>query len=1537
MGEIYPSLAQCAIVAAALKILLFPAYKSTDFEVHRNWLAITHSLPLWEWYYEKTSEWTLDYPPFFAYFEWVMSQVAKLVDPAMLRVWNLEYGSWETVYFQRCTVIVTELVLVYALQMFVDSSHGASKRAAQAAAISILLSPGLLIIDHIHFQYNGCMYGLLIASLVLARKRSGLLASGLLFAALLCMKHIYLYLAPAYFVFLLRAYCLSPKNMLQIQFLNCLKLGGGIAAILGTAFGPFALKGQIPQILSRLFPFSRGLCHAYWAPNVWAVYSFLDRVLIMAAPRIGLPVKVEALQSVTRGLVGDTSFAVLPDITPRMCFALTLLFQAIPLVKLFFQQPPAWDSFIGAVTLCGYASFLFGWHVHEKAVLLVIIPFSLIALKDRRYLSAFRPLAVAGHVSLFPLLFTPAEFPIKTVYTIFWLVLFLMAFDRLAPASSQKRLFLFDRFSTIYITISIPLIFYCSLLHGIIFGKSYEFLPLMFTSSYSAIGVVLFKRKPVQFLTVPQIEDDQQEVWHIPQTGEIFVSYDDYLNRMDFYKQKRFICTITGHSGLNFFEALQSELEGAEEVEQAFPEPLKGPVLRRVQFQTVSRIDALVDQIYDEFKNDYYPGEAVTVHVVGGERLQGVVRDKTRFGSKVLPDGTITPPFSRYIVSLEGRSDKEAVVDDAHIFRDRKVFTKSILRSFIKKTVTREAWNGAPWLVKHDVADQYHIDTRIPPYLRYDNKLLERKQIQAQKRMSQSSDAAGGMGGELSPTGPTRLPELKPAPKSHKSKAQQAALAAQQQHGGVLKNRHSGGLNGHEPGKFMHMPLPGNPFQFPTAYRDGSASHPSPVVWQPEPPPPPPPPKYPIEDLQLEPRGRVRPQLKYMCSDLPVKLEDATAVTPLPYSDKILMKSIGPLLETWDTLNVYCEIFKLDSFTFDDYVEAMQIASEDVQVQLYDEIHCAVLKVLVSSEKEGGKVQIQLPELEDEEEEEEEEEESTMPTPEPEPQPKGRATRSSMAKLEAERLAAEIAAAEKQQQDAEDAPKHRAEDVLKDYDWIEHLRKRDFKEGGWELIMVGLLHQLSKNERQKANCEELLQQLVPIDVEPSRETVRQRYASLDINYRVQALQIICMLTAETKAIRGYMEDCSEQMTAYRKEKIEWQRKRKQAIEELKGLNDQRKILLPDNMPPSPPLEATKTNGDVKMSDVEDATPIDASDEVADSDDEPVGRKLRRGHDRAAERKRKAEKEQERKEKAEAAAKVPKQSKQFLKVLKDIAKKEAEITECENEIAIIDNDLREADCPRTRVLGKDRFWNRYYWFERNGMPYGGLPNSSTASAGYANGCIWVQGPDELEREGYIDMPPEYQNEYRARFNMTVPERKEKEEGKTSHVFNATQWGFYADPEEVDALLEWLDPRGFNEVKLRKEIVNYREKITRHMEKRKEYLAPLANKGEKKKEEAVVTNGTGNKRMSTRGRTAPTTPEPPMYRCLAWQNTMAIDELGHLHMEEPLPPPPPKETKGGSRKSIANNNKKKDVSTVVAAVPEPPEPVTTRGSKKRQSRG
>ena len=291
------------------------------------------------------------------------------------------------------------------------------------------------------------------------------------------------------------------------------------------------------------------------------------------------------------------------------------------------------------------------------------------------------------------------------------------------------------------------------------------------------------------------------------------------------------------------------------------------------------------------------------------------------------------------------------------------------------------------------------------------------------------------------------------------------------------------------------------------------------------------------------------------------------------------------------------------------------------------------------------------------------------------------------------------------------------------------------------------------------------------------------------------------------------------------------------------------------------------------------------------DEEPhQGRSLRRANDRALQRKKRQEEEKERKLKAitDRAKKPTKQAKQFEKVLKKIEAVKVRIREYEEEILTIENDLREADCPRTRVLGKDRFWNRYYWMERNAMPYAGLPTSSTANAGYANGCIWVQGPDDIERQGFIELSDAENMQYRRAFNMGVPERKMIEEGAT-HVFSARQWGYYDDPDQLDKLIGWLDPRGVREVKLRKELQIQREKISVHMVKRKEYLS---SNDDKKSE-----TGEPLTRVSTRTKTYI---DATGHRCLTWKNSIAIEENGHLH-SEPKPPSYKKQSAKAAKKT------------------------------------
>ncbi|GAB5355099.1 hypothetical protein AAMO2058_000176800 [Amorphochlora amoebiformis] len=401
-------------IGSLVKVLMWRLYRSTDFEVHRNWLAITNELPLTKWYHEDNSEWTLDYPPFFAYFEWILSQFAWMFDREMLVVSNLNYASKQTIAFQRLTVLLTDTVLLCGVVMYANGSwedKGScgedGRRETQGLGrkrlvdrvvmglVLIFLNPALFIVDHIHFQYNGFLMGVFIISIHCIRQDMCILG-GILFAILLNLKHIFLYVAPLYFIYLLRRYCmhhygsLSPKSsripkrfsmslgFFSIDIANLFVLGVAVLSIFAASFGPFIVLGGVTEvrvILSRMFPFSgRGLCHAYWAPNFWALYNIVDKALELVLKACKIPVRSSG-KSMTGGLVQDISHAVLPSIKPVYTFLLTLGAMSPILWRTWKDPDPR--QFAWSVGLVALASFWFGWHVHEKAILTATLPLAL--------------------------------------------------------------------------------------------------------------------------------------------------------------------------------------------------------------------------------------------------------------------------------------------------------------------------------------------------------------------------------------------------------------------------------------------------------------------------------------------------------------------------------------------------------------------------------------------------------------------------------------------------------------------------------------------------------------------------------------------------------------------------------------------------------------------------------------------------------------------------------------------------------------------------------------------------------------------------------------------------------------------------------------------------------------------------------------------------------------------------------------------------------------------------------------------------------
>lgn len=141
---------------------------------------------------------------------------------------------------------------------------------------------------------------------------------------------------------------------------------------------------------------------------------------------------------------------------------------------------PNIENFVEGLVLSGFSSFLFGWHVHEKAILMVLIPFSLLIYQSEKHYKLAIIASLAGYASLLPLLFNIQETILKCSALLIYM-LFMVGQSQITNG--------FKPIEIAYAVGYIPLLLYTEVFSKIWAIEQYEFLPLMCISVYSAFGI----------------------------------------------------------------------------------------------------------------------------------------------------------------------------------------------------------------------------------------------------------------------------------------------------------------------------------------------------------------------------------------------------------------------------------------------------------------------------------------------------------------------------------------------------------------------------------------------------------------------------------------------------------------------------------------------------------------------------------------------------------------------------------------------------------------------------------------------------------------------------------------------------------------------------------------------------------------------------------------------------------------------------------------------------------------------------------------
>jgi bromodomain adjacent to zinc finger domain protein 1A len=163
----------------------------------------------------------------------------------------------------------------------------------------------------------------------------------------------------------------------------------------------------------------------------------------------------------------------------------------------------------------------------------------------------------------------------------------------------------------------------------------------------------------------------------------------------------------------------------------------------------------------------------------------------------------------------------------------------------------------------------------------------------------------------------------------------------------------------------------------------------------------------------------------------------------------------------------------------------------------------------------------------------------------------------------------------------------------------------------------------------------------------------------------------------------------------------------------------------------------------------------------------------------------------------------------------------EVNKLERRLEGIEREFRQLlGSVRVKPMGKDRFYNRIWWFD--GMGSASL-HGSGGIVQYGTGRLFIQGPSVFDQE-ILD----------RREEGDVRVRRLEEEGEEG-ILDVGDWAVYTDQEEVgecetyfdtlgsaclqiDEFTAWLNPKGNRELALRNNLIKWGPHIAAGIRKR-----------------------------------------------------------------------------------------------------------------------